>query len=436
MLMTGPCLIVGPNFSGRSSALAEILKDGGGGGQSFYLGPYAESGLSGIATTVAEELAFYSFLGGETAHDAGLHMDATDTILARPSQRVATLSGGEQTLLALLCFDSSRYRLLGVDTALEQLDSANRSNTLRYLLRLKHSERKCWLIDNRDLRQISAHQMIELEGSGAFALDFDRLIHALPRETAPTIEIRSLEFAYSAAVPVFADVSLTIYGGRAYRLNGPNGSGKTTFLKLLAGAVSPSGGAIYLDGKPYTPYRLGNEVLAWATQDPDHQWVSTSVEGDLAARIKAFNGRRYARTPQNLDIGGWTACFGIMNSAQNHLLDLPKAARKRLSWLWPLSGVLPWIALDEPTLGQDRDTTRRLARALEHFVAQGIGLLFVTHDDEFAGLLSHETLLFGKRIVTIDSEPVGPVRGYSSHAAGVRRSGASSAVEDQTAKEL
>lgn len=414
--MTGPCLIVGPNFSGRSSALTEILKDRGRGGQSFYIGPYAESGLSGIATTVAEELAFYRFIGGATARDAGwIHTEATDTILARPRQRVATLSGGEQTLLALLCFDSSRHKLLGVDTALEQLDSANRSSALRYLLRLEHSERKSWLIDNHDLRQISAQRVIELEGSGAFPLNFKQLVHALPRGTAPTIELRSLEFAYSTAVPVFADVSLTLHGGRAYRLNGPNGSGKTTFLKLLAGAVLPSGGAIYLDGKPYTPYRLGNEVLAWATQDPDHQWVSTSVEGDLAAKIKAFKGRRYARVPQNLDIGRWRACFGIVNRTQNHLLDLPKAVRKRLSWLWPLSGVLPWIALDEPTLGQDRDTTRGLARTLAHFVAQGIGLLFVTHDDEFAELLPHETLAFGNHMVTIESVPALPVHSSSLH---------------------
>lgn len=93
--MTGPCVIAGPNFSGRSRALTEILKDEGRGGQSFYVGPYAESGLSGIATTVAEELAFYRFAGNATPRDAGLgHTEVTDTILARPRQRVATLSGG------------------------------------------------------------------------------------------------------------------------------------------------------------------------------------------------------------------------------------------------------------------------------------------------------------------------------------------------------
>jgi energy-coupling factor transporter ATP-binding protein EcfA2 len=397
--MDSPTLIVGPNFSGRSRALVEALKVEGKGGHCFYVGPYAESGLSGVATTVAEELAFYGFRGSGT-YDAGLTAATlADTILARQSQRVATLSGGEQTLLALVCFDSSRHRVIGVDTALEQLDPTNRASALRHLSSLGSSERGCWLIDNRDPARTVDAKVITLKSSGAFPLDLDPLVEACPTGVAPVIEMRSIGFSYPAAPPVFGDVSLKLRGTGAYRLYGPNGSGKTTFLKLLAGAVPPSAGAIYLDGKLYDPHRFGNEVLAWAMQDPDHQWVSTSVEDDLALKTKAFIGRRYARRGEGLEMGNRTACLGIPNAGRHHLLDLPKALRKRLSWLWPLSGVLPWAAMDEPTLGQDRAAAHKLADTLKRLLGLGMGLLFVTHDEDFAKLIPHETVVFGNRTV-------------------------------------
>ena len=56
-------------------------------------------------------------------------------------------------------------------------------------------------------------------------------------------------------------------------------------------------------------------------------------------------------------------------SLDQHLYELPLVARKRLSWLWPLSGALPWIMLDEPTLGQDRATRAALADAIGRLAA-------------------------------------------------------------------
>ena len=50
-------LIAGPNFSGRSAALRERLKDLAP--AVFFVGPYAEAALSGLTSTVADEIALY-----------------------------------------------------------------------------------------------------------------------------------------------------------------------------------------------------------------------------------------------------------------------------------------------------------------------------------------------------------------------------------------
>lgn len=51
--------------------------------------------------------------------------------------------------------------------------------------------------------------------------------------------------------PVLKDVSLSIKGGQIFGLLGPNGSGKTTFLKIIAGLLQPTSGAFTVCGKPH-----------------------------------------------------------------------------------------------------------------------------------------------------------------------------------------
>jgi energy-coupling factor transport system ATP-binding protein len=82
-------------------------------------------------------------------------------------------------------------------------------------------------------------------------------------------------------------------------------------------------------------------------------------------------------------------------SLDAHLYELPLAARKRLSWLWPLSGALPWAMFDEPSVGQDMKTRTQLAAAIARLATLGYGVLFVTHDDDFAARIQHRVLALG-----------------------------------------
>jgi energy-coupling factor transport system ATP-binding protein len=93
------------------------------------------------------------------------------------------------------------------------------------------------------------------------------------------------------------------------------------------------------------------------------------------------------------------AALGIA-SLDARLYELPLAARKRLSWLWPLSGALPWVMLDEPSIGQDFETRAQLAAAIGDLTTRGYGVLFVTHDDDFADRIPHHVLAIGDAQVT------------------------------------
>ena len=52
-------LISGPNFSGRSAALLALLHDSAFAAETFYVGPYSEAALSGLTSSIADEIDLY-----------------------------------------------------------------------------------------------------------------------------------------------------------------------------------------------------------------------------------------------------------------------------------------------------------------------------------------------------------------------------------------
>ncbi len=387
-------LISGPNFSGRSGALMALLRDGAFAPQSFYIGPYSEAALSGLSSTIADEIDLYRARPGVAA---GLMRPAFSPLdfPALGRREPQTLSGGEQVLLALHCFSLSGYSALAIDTALEQLDRDNRDAALAYLDPGNSVVADVALIDNR-LPPALPGWRTTARAADTAEFDCDPRVPAadLPRLQAPAIDIRGLHFEYRRGPGIFRGVDLALHGGAAYRLAGPNGAGKTTLLKLLVGVLAPSAGELLLGGERYRPWRTGNRAIALATQNPDHQWCGATLRDDVARRRAAFARHAPAERLSEARITTLAAALGV-RSLDAHLYELPLAARKRLSWLWPLSGALPWVMLDEPSLGQDFSTRLRLAAAIGELTARGYGVLFVTHDDDFAERIPHRALVIG-----------------------------------------
>jgi energy-coupling factor transporter ATP-binding protein EcfA2 len=384
-------VISGPNFSGRSDALRAKLA---GGGAAFVIGPYAEAALSGLATTVADEITVYRADPGAARHVAFVPLDLAIYADRKPQ----TLSGGEQVLLALQCFAQSAYGRVGIDTALEQLDSGNRIQALEFLSR---TEGDVTLIDNRMTVAPPGWTSLACQPERpALPCDLEALVAGLAPCAAPRIAIRDLDFAYRQGADVFQGAGLTLEPGRAYRLFGRNGAGKTTLLKILVGVLAPRRGEVLLGEQSYTPWRDGNAAFALATQNPDHQWCGATLREDIQRRraglrsgdVDPISDARVASSAQKLGV----------TSLDQHLYELPLAARKRLSWLWPFTGVMPWIMLDEPTIGQDRDMCRALAAALTRFCSLGHGLVFVTHDDDFARQVAHQVVTIENRRVSLN----------------------------------
>jgi energy-coupling factor transporter ATP-binding protein EcfA2 len=379
--------ITGRNFSGRSQQLLARARQFGR--DTYFIGPYAEAALSGLSSTVADEIAIYQAKGPTE------HRPSFGHIAADPKRKPQSLSGGEQVLLALHCFSISAYRTVAIDNALEQLDPRNRGEALAFL---NDTTFDAVLTDNR--ARPADWTCSELPSTNAaFACDWDRLrADILPRRT-PVIAVKQLSFSYRAGADIFRDAEVTLEPGQAHRLSGPNGAGKTTFLKILVGALVPRSAQVSLDGERYEPWRRGNHVLALATQNPDQQWCGATLHEDMARRRAALADHDRKAALAEARVAAIARHLGVA-SIDQHLYELPLAARKRISWLWPFVGAHPWIMLDEPTIGQDDETCRALARTLTELCAAGYGVMFVTHDDAFAAALPHRVLRVENRQIS------------------------------------
>ena len=104
--------------------------------------------------------------------------------------------------------------------------------------------------------------------------------------TQPVISIKNIHFNYQDqdTKEALSDVSLDIYEGEWLAIIGHNGSGKSTLAKMMNGLLEASSGEIYIDGQLLTEDTVyeARRKVGMVFQNPDNQFVGTTVEDDIA----------------------------------------------------------------------------------------------------------------------------------------------------------
>ncbi|MCQ2386064.1 MAG: ATP-binding cassette domain-containing protein, partial [Clostridia bacterium] len=121
-------------------------------------------------------------------------------------------------------------------------------------------------------------------------------------EKTPFIEANHLSFSYPdehSPIPALSDVSLTVYPGEYVAILGHNGSGKSTFAKLLNHILTPTGGSLRVAGFDLCSKSFSDDDLfalrqkiGMVFENPDKQLVAGVVEEDEAIGPEKL-GRHY-----------------------------------------------------------------------------------------------------------------------------------------------
>ena len=194
------------------------------------------------------------------------------------------------------------------------------------------------------------------------------------RETGDAaLEMREVRFRFGREAPdVLRGAGLTVRRGEIFCLLGGNGSGKTTALRAAAGLIRPYGGEIRVFGKKLSSYRKGelyDHCVAMLPQD-----VQTMLSRDTVA--------------EELGDAGYTEAegfpFGLEKHRERHPFDLSGGEQQLLALARVLATKPRLLLLDEPTNGLDLQWKRRIRDILRALRAQGMTLLMVSHDTDFA----------------------------------------------------
>ena len=236
------------------------------------------------------------------------------------------------------------------------------------------------------------------QGRNMIALRAPANAHALPdtapvMDRPPVLEMKNVRFRYDrAGEDVLRDLSLTLHEGEVLCVLGGNGSGKSTMLKAAAGLCKPYAGKISVLGKPLRSYGGGalyRECLSLLPQDVQTLFLCNTVREELAdAKIE----------PDALP-------FDLSHLYPTHPYDLSGGEQQLLALAKVLATKPRVLLMDEPTKGLDAEKKAMLPRLLSTLKAQGIGILIVTHDVEFAALCADRCVLFFRGAAVSDGAP-------------------------------
>jgi putative ATP-binding cassette transporter len=197
-----------------------------------------------------------------------------------------------------------------------------------------------------------------------------------------SIEMRNVVFRYPgrAADPGFqiGPLDLTLKAGELVFVTGGNGSGKSTFMKVLAGLYTPSSGEIALDGAPVGTSTEAYRSLMTAVFSDSHLFdqlfgISAAAQAEVDALLRKFELERKT-----------SVVNGVFKT-----LDLSDGQRKRLALLVGLLEKRPILLLDEWAANQDPHYRRRFYQEiLPELSAAGVTVVAVTHDDHYINELA------------------------------------------------
>ena len=206
------------------------------------------------------------------------------------------------------------------------------------------------------------------------------------------IKTENLGFTYDdgaeenaiSEIPALSDVSLSIQRGEYVAILGHNGSGKSTFAKLLNLILTPTVGHIYIDGRDITVEDFSEDdvfdirrKIGMVFQNPDNQLVATIVEEDVAFGPENLG---LPREEIRSRVDSALALVGMTEYSHHAPHKLSGGQKQRVA----IAGIIAMkpqvIVFDESTAMLDPQGRREVVEIMERLnKEEGITVLNITH---------------------------------------------------------
>ena len=189
------------------------------------------------------------------------------------------------------------------------------------------------------------------------------------------LEVKKLNHSFGETI-VSKDIDFQCHKGEAIALIGPNGTGKSTIGRILAGLLKEKSGEVVLFGKHCRPKgRLGK--VWYIPQDLDSQLFGEDLLDELTTGAEV-NPERKQAAEEILE------ALELTPFIKQHPSTLSGGQKQRLALGVALMHEAPIIVLDEPTSGLDGTNMRNVSRMIRKLAKMGRTIIVITHDAECA----------------------------------------------------
>ena len=220
----------------------------------------------------------------------------------------------------------------------------------------------------------------------------------LHEESSPTLEVEGVSFNYDGK-PALDDISFNLGGGTRLAVVGPNASGKSTLLKLIAGILRPISGSIRIYG-----HEPGRHIcIGYVPQHNDIDWdfpvtVADVVMMGRTGRIGLF------RWPSHHDRDLVMSCLeqvGLARLADRQIGELSGGQRQRVFIARSLAQEAELLLLDEPLTGLDAPSYEAILETLDGVREHGVAVMVATHDLNLAAERFDLVMLLNRRMISL-----------------------------------
>lgn len=221
------------------------------------------------------------------------------------------------------------------------------------------------------------------------------------------IEIKELSFSYDSK-PFIDNLDLKIDDGEMVGIIGNTGSGKSTFVRLIAGLIKSDSGKIIIDGDDITNKKFNKKILrrklGIVFQFPEMQLFEQTVENDIFFGLKQYKltyDEKCKRAKEALELLG----LDFERIKDKSPLALSGGEKRKVA----VAGILvckpKYLIFDEPIAGLDcnsRDSFMKLLLALKQ---NGTTIIIISHNTDYLAEYADRILVMDGGKIVLDDKP-------------------------------
>ena len=218
--------------------------------------------------------------------------------------------------------------------------------------------------------------------------------------TQPVISIKNIHFNYQDqdTREALSDVSLDVYEGEWLAIIGHNGSGKSTLAKMMNGLLEASSGEIYIDGQLLTEDTVyeARRKVGMVFQNPDNQFVGTTVEDDIAFGLENIGMPRDEMVQK---INASLEMVRMTKFKEKEPARLSGGQKQRVAIAGMIALAPKVVILDEATSMLDPQGRFEVISTIQQLHRdKGITVISITHDLDEAAQADRVLLMEGGKV--------------------------------------